>query len=127
MYTKSKAHLKFQKNIPRAKTGMYRGADKSLARPGRKQARMHVRDARDFETQAVKFLFPGRQGTEGNSSHSDRNISLFPSWSYPGDESLHLLLRSVFCQQLLFCSCLEVDSPAALCQPRESLSFPNLV
>jgi len=35
---------------------MYRGADKSLARPGRKQARKHVRDARDFnniETRAV--------------------------------------------------------------------------
>jgi len=40
---------------------MYRGADKSLARPGRKQARKHVRDARDFnniETRAViKFIF----------------------------------------------------------------------
>ena len=38
----------------------YRGADKSLARPGRKQARKHVRDARDFnmETRAVnKFFF----------------------------------------------------------------------
>jgi hypothetical protein len=39
----------------------YRGDDKSLARPGRKQAREHVRNARDFnkkETQAViKFLF----------------------------------------------------------------------
>ena len=38
---------------------IYRGADKSLARPGRKQARKHVRDARDFniETRAViKFL-----------------------------------------------------------------------
>ena len=38
-----------------------RGTDKSLARPGRKQARKHVRDARDFnniETGAViKFLF----------------------------------------------------------------------
>ena len=34
----------------------YRDADKSLARPGRKQARKHVRDARDFsniETRAV--------------------------------------------------------------------------
>ena len=42
--------------------GMYRGADKSLARPGRKQARKHFRDARDFnniETRAViKFFFP---------------------------------------------------------------------
>ena len=39
----------------------YRGADKSLARPGRKQSRNHVRDARDFnniETRAViKFIF----------------------------------------------------------------------
>ena len=26
----------------------YRGADKSLARPGRKQSQKHVRDARDF-------------------------------------------------------------------------------
>ena len=39
----------------------YRGADKSLARPGRKQSRKHVRDPRDFnniETRAViKFFF----------------------------------------------------------------------
>jgi len=38
----------------------YRDADKSLARPGRKQARKHVRDARDFykiETRSVIKLF----------------------------------------------------------------------
>jgi len=39
----------------------YWGADKSLARPGRKQTEKHVRDARDFnniETRAVvKFSF----------------------------------------------------------------------
>ena len=38
----------------------YRGADKFLARPGRKQARKHVRDARDFdniETRAVINIF----------------------------------------------------------------------
>jgi len=38
----------------------YRGADKSLARPGRKQARKHFRDARDFnniQTRAVIKLF----------------------------------------------------------------------
>jgi len=38
------------------------GADKSIARPGRKQARKHVWDARDFdniETRAVmRFFFP---------------------------------------------------------------------
>ena len=96
------------------KYGNYRGADKSLARPGWKQARKHVRDARDFNNidarAVIKFLFflqgkapkeirailtetlacfrPGRakdlsapQGSEGNSRHSDKNISLFSSWS----------------------------------------------
>jgi hypothetical protein len=41
---------------------VYRGADKSLARPGRKQARKHVRDAHEFNnigTRAfIKFFFP---------------------------------------------------------------------
>jgi len=41
--------------------GTYRGADKSLARPGRKEALKHVRDAREFnkiETRAASnFLF----------------------------------------------------------------------
>ena len=49
----------------------------------KKQIWKHVRDARDFnniETQAfMKFFFLSRQGAEGNSRHSDRNISLFPS------------------------------------------------
>jgi len=62
-----------------------RGADKYLAQTERKQARKHVRDARDFnniETRAViNFFFPARQGAEVNSRNSDRNIILFPSWS----------------------------------------------
>ena len=44
---------------------LYRGADKFLARPGRKQARKHVRDARDFnkiETRAVIKVFFFLQG-----------------------------------------------------------------
>ena len=39
---------------------LYRGADKSVARPGSKQARKHVRDARDFnniETRSI-IKFP---------------------------------------------------------------------
>ena len=39
----------------------YKGADKSLARPGRKHSRKNVRDARDFnktETRAVIRFFP---------------------------------------------------------------------
>ena len=41
--------------------GVYQGADKSLAWPGRKQARKHVRDARDFNNiekrDVIKFSF----------------------------------------------------------------------
>jgi len=40
---------------------IYRAADKSLARPGSKQARKHVRDARDLNNvvkrAVIKFLF----------------------------------------------------------------------
>jgi len=47
--------------ITKYKIPAYRGADKSLARPGRKQARKHVMDARVFnkiEMRAVfRFLF----------------------------------------------------------------------
>ena len=59
----------------------YWGADKSLALPGRKKARQHVRDVRDFnniETRArsiIKF-FSARQGAEGNPRHSDRKKKL---------------------------------------------------
>ena len=52
----------------------YRLADKSLARPGRKQARKHVRDARDFnniETRAViKCLFFFLQGKAPKEIHA---------------------------------------------------------
>ena len=74
-----------QNSVPLCSYIKYRGADKSLARPGGKQARKHVRDARDFnniETQAlIEFFFSARQGEERNSRHSDGNISLIPSWS----------------------------------------------
>ena len=48
---------------------LYRGADKSLARPGMKQARKHVRDAREFnniETRAVikPFFLQGKAPKE---------------------------------------------------------------
>jgi len=47
------------------KSLFYRGADMSLARPGWKQARKHVRVARDFnniETRAVSSGFSPLQG-----------------------------------------------------------------
>jgi hypothetical protein len=71
---------------PRFELRILAGADNFLGRTGRKQARKHISDARDFnniETRAVIKIFfcSARQGAEGNSRHSDRNISLFPSWS----------------------------------------------
>ena len=57
---------------------LYRGADKSLARPGWKQARKHVRDSRDFnniETRAViRFLF--LQGKTPKEIHAIRTETL---------------------------------------------------
>jgi len=55
-------------------------ADRSLARPGKKRARKNIRDVRYFsniEPRADIKFFPARQGAEGNSHDSDRNISLF--------------------------------------------------
>ena len=53
---------------------LYRGADESLTRPGRKQARKHVRDARDFnniETRAVtQFSPPPLQGKAPKEIHA---------------------------------------------------------
>ena len=51
----------------------HRGADKSLARPGRKQVRKHVRDARDFnsiETRAVNKFFFSLQGKAPKEIHA---------------------------------------------------------
>ena len=51
----------------------YRGAENSLTRPGRKQARKHVRDARDFnniETRAVIKFFSPLQGKAPKEIHA---------------------------------------------------------
>ena len=51
----------------------YRGADKCLARPGRKQARKHVWDARDFnniEMRAVIKFFSPLQGKAPKEIHA---------------------------------------------------------
>ena len=51
---------------------MYRGADKSIARPGREQYRKYVRHARDFnnmETRAV-IKFVSLQGKATKEIHA---------------------------------------------------------
>ena len=69
-----------------AKWVTYRGADKSLVRPGRKQARKHVRDARDFnniETWDVTKFFFFLQGKAAKEIHAilTETLAWFPSWS----------------------------------------------
>jgi len=50
----------------------YRGVDKSLARQGRKQARKHVRDARDFNNiKSRAVMFPSHpQGKAPKEFHT---------------------------------------------------------
>jgi len=55
------------------KVAQYRAADKFLARPWRKQARKHVRDARGFkniETRAVIKSPPPTQGKAPKEIHA---------------------------------------------------------
>jgi len=52
---------------------IYRGADKSLVQPGRKESRNHVKDARDFnniETQVVIQFFSPLQGKAPKEIHA---------------------------------------------------------
>ena len=66
---------------------IFQGADKSLARPGRKQAQKHVRDAHDFsniETQAViRFFFPlqGKAQKEIHAILSETLACFLPGWA----------------------------------------------
>jgi len=52
--------------------GDTQGADKSLARPGRKQARKHIRDARDFNNIKMQAIFksPPPQGMAPKEIHA---------------------------------------------------------
>jgi len=62
---------------------LYWGADNSLAQPGRKQARKHIRDARDFkniETQdVIKFVFlQGKAPKEIHTILTEKLASFLP-------------------------------------------------
>ena len=70
---------------------IYRGADKSLARPGRKQSRKHVRDARDFnkiETRVVIKVFFFLQGKAPKENHAILTCYL-PGWTKDLSASLY--------------------------------------
>jgi len=95
---------------------IYRDADKSLARPGRKQAQKHVRDPRDFnniETRTViKFFFPASQGAGGNSF-----LVGLRTYQHPCKYKINITLTA---RKLLFF--IFVHSAFVLVQPNRSLS-----
>ena len=95
-------------NSGTAGQAMYRRADKSLARPGRKQARKHIRDSRDFnniETRAViNFLF--LQGKAPKEIHAILTETLTCFFSgrvrdLPVPLYVHCLVPYDFCSQYL--------------------------
>jgi len=68
-----------------SKSAITRGADKSLAQPGRKKARMRVRDARDnnnIETRDVIRIVFFLQGKAPKEIHSilTGTVDCFLSW-----------------------------------------------
>jgi len=75
--------------------GDYRGADKSLARPGRKQARKHVRDERDFnkiEMRAViQFLIQQGKAPKEIRAILVQTLACFlPGWAKDLSAPLHM-------------------------------------
>jgi len=98
----------------------YRGADKSLVRPGRKQARKHVRDARDFnniETRAViKFFFlQGKTPKEIHDILTETLACFLPSRAKDLSAPLYktanyeVLMFSSFC--FFYCRAKDLSAP----------------
>jgi hypothetical protein len=96
----------------------YWGADKSLARPGRKQARKHVRDARDFnniETRAVikYFFLQGKAPKEIHAILTETLACFLPyrAKDLPGPLYSSVLLPDtlcLFCRNILFFSIMAI-------------------
>jgi len=85
-------------------TPLYRGADNSLTRPGRKQARKHVREARDFnqiETRAViKFLFlQGKAQKEIHAILTETLACFLPGWAKDLSALLYNMLHPILHKQ----------------------------
>jgi len=70
----------------RSSAGLYRGDDKFLARPGRKQAQKHVRDARDFNNIEVRavikfFSLQGKAPKESHAILTETLACFLPGWA----------------------------------------------
>ena len=83
-------------------SNLYQGSDKSLARPGRKQAQKHVRDTRDFnniETLAViNFIFPlqGKAPKEIHAILTETLVYFLPGRAKDLSASLYILRTFIF-------------------------------
>jgi len=80
---------------------MYRGADNSLARLGKKQPRKHVRDLRDFNNidtrTVIKFLFlQGKAPKEIHAILTETLACLFPGWAKELSHYLVSLVRPIY-------------------------------
>ena len=78
---------------------LYQGADKSLARPGRKQARKHVKNARDFnniEKRAVIFFFflQGKAPKEIHAILTETSACFLPGRAKDLSAPLHVIMLS---------------------------------
>jgi len=71
--------------------GTYRGADKSLARPGRKQARNHIRDARDFNN--MFFSLQGKVLKEIHAILTEILASFLPGRAKDLSAPLYVTIR----------------------------------
>jgi len=65
---------------------MYRGADKSLARPGSKQAQKYVRDVRDFNNIEMRpvinfFFLQGKAPKEIHAILTETLACFLPGWA----------------------------------------------
>ena len=73
----------------------YRSAENSLARPSRKQARKHVRDARDFSSiekrAVIKFFFflQGKAPKEIHAILTETLACFLPGWAKDLSAALH--------------------------------------
>jgi len=86
------------------RTCLYPGVDKSLARPGRKQSRKHVREARDFnniETELSSFFFlQGKVPKEIHAILTETLACFRPGRAKDLSAPLYIYFQDVFLQTI---------------------------
>jgi len=102
----------------------YRVVDKSLVRPGRKQARKHVRNARDFnyiETRAVIkfFCLQGKAPKEIHAILTETLACFLPGRAKDLSAPLYkFLILDIYCSHTLRLSEQGCESPLLFAKPK---------